>query len=64
MPRNEKEFDAVELMRALRDEIDRDVASMTPAQRREYIRHRADRVRGELGLGSSPEPAVPLRRAS
>ncbi|HEX8906680.1 MAG TPA: hypothetical protein VF771_17650 [Longimicrobiaceae bacterium] len=58
MAKTEKEFDAVRLMRSLREEIDREVERLTPEQRREYIRRRADRVRAELGLAPAPEPAV------
>jgi hypothetical protein len=39
----EKPFDSVRLMRGLRDQIDRDVQSMTEEQRDEYIRRRAQR---------------------
>jgi hypothetical protein len=50
MATSDKEFDAVRLMRALREEIDRDVAGLSAEAQREYIRARADRVRPQLGL--------------
>ena len=43
MPKPEKPFDSVRLMRELRDQIDRDVQSMTEERRDEYIRRRAER---------------------
>ena len=43
MPKPEKPFDSVRLMRELRDQIDRDVQNMTEEQRDEYIRRRAER---------------------
>lgn len=48
---SKKDFDAVELMRSLRDEIDREVASLSPSQRVRYVRERAERVRQDL-IGS------------
>ena len=60
MSRTEKPFDAVALMRRLRDEIDRDVEHMTEEQRREYIRARADRFRAWLvGRESVQAASVP-----
>jgi hypothetical protein len=55
----EKEFDAVRLMRELRDEINREVEPMTPEERLAYIRQRADRVRKELSLPQAVAPAIP-----
>jgi hypothetical protein len=43
MPKPEKPFDSVRLMRELRDQIDRDVQDLTEEQRDEYIRRRAER---------------------
>jgi len=54
--KSEKAFDCVRLMRELRDEINRDVEPMTPEQRLEYIRERANRVRKDLAL---PLPVSP-----
>lgn len=54
----EKTFDSVRLMRELRDEINRDVESMTSEQRVAYIRQRADRVRKQLSLPQAVEPAL------
>lgn len=53
---NDKTFDCVRLMRELRDQINRDVETMTPEQRVEYIRGRAERVRKDLAL---PNPIAP-----
>ena len=36
-----KEFDSVELMRRLRDQLSEEMAQMSPQERIEYIRHRA-----------------------
>jgi hypothetical protein len=36
-----KPFDAVEMMRTIRDQMGREIAGMTPAQEIEYIRQRA-----------------------
>jgi hypothetical protein len=54
--KNEKAFDCVRLMRELRDGINREVEPMTPEQRVEYIRDRAERVRKDLAL---PVPVSP-----
>jgi hypothetical protein len=54
--KSEKAFDCVRLMRELRDEINREVEPMTPEQRLEYIRERANRVRKDLAL---PLPVSP-----
>lgn len=59
----ETPIDAVRLMRELRDQIDRDVAGMTPEQRREYIRTSAERVRRELALPEHASADVPHRLA-
>jgi hypothetical protein len=48
MSKTEKPFDAVALMRRLRDEIDRDVEHMTEEQRREYVHSRAERFWAQL----------------
>jgi hypothetical protein len=56
--KSEKEFDSVRLMRELRDEINREVESMTPEERLAYIRQRADRVRNELSLPPAVEPGL------
>jgi hypothetical protein len=53
---SEKSFDCVRLMRELRDEINREVEGMTPEQRVDYIRNRAERVRRDLAL---PQPVPP-----
>jgi len=58
MSKIEKPFDAVALMRTLRDEIDRDVEHMTEEQRREYIRARADRFRTWLAGRESAQAAT------
>lgn len=60
MTTREKTFDAVALMRSLRDEIDREVASLPPDQRARYVRERAERVRQDL-IG--PQAAVRQRKA-
>jgi hypothetical protein len=54
MAKTEKPFDAVGLMRRLREEIDREVENMSADQRRDYIRRRAERVRSELGFSRAP----------
>ena len=57
--RDDDPIKAVELMRSLRDGINRDVQDMTPEQRVEYIRLRATRVARELSL---PEAVAPVAR--
>jgi hypothetical protein len=54
----EKDFDAVKLMRELRDEINREVEPLTPEERLVYIRQRADRVRRELSLPQAVAPTL------
>lgn len=54
MAKTDKPFDAVRLMRSLREEIDREVEHMSADQRRDYIRRRAERVRRELGFSRPP----------
>jgi hypothetical protein len=48
VPKPEKPFDSVRLMRELRDQIDHDVRNMTEEQRDEYIRGRAERFWTQL----------------
>jgi len=48
MPKPEKPFDCVRLMRELRDQIDRDVQDMTAEQRDEYIRRGAEQFWNRL----------------
>lgn len=48
MPKPEKPFDSVRLMRELRDQIDRDVQNLTEEQRGEYIRRGAERFWARL----------------
>lgn len=48
VPKPEKPFDCVRLMRELRDQIDRDVQEMTEEQQDEYIRRRAERFWARL----------------
>jgi hypothetical protein len=55
---SEKTFDCVRLMRELRDEINRDIEALTPEQRVEYIRVRAERVRQDLALPAPVAPAL------
>lgn len=55
---SEKTFDCVRLMRELRDQINRDVEALTPEQRVEYIRRRAERVRHDLALPAPVAPAL------
>lgn len=58
----ETPIEAVRLMRELRDQIDRDVAGMTPEQRREYIRRSAERLSRDVPLPSYPGTVHPPRR--
>jgi len=50
-------------MRELRDEIDREVAQMTPEERVQFINRRAERVARELGLPPAADPRTPAERA-
>jgi uncharacterized protein (DUF2164 family) len=59
---DEKAFDCVRLMRELRDELTREVESMTAEQRLEFIRERADRVWKNLGLAPTDSPWAPEAR--
>jgi hypothetical protein len=58
-PKPEKEFDAVRLMREIRERIDREVRDMTEEQRDEYIRTHAERFRNRSAeRARDPRPDV------
>jgi hypothetical protein len=60
MPKTEKSFDCVRLMRDLRDQLDREMEHMTSDERIAFINQRADRVARQLGL----PPAIDARAAA
>jgi hypothetical protein len=60
--KTDQPIDAVRLMRDLRDQLDREVAELSPEQRRDYIRTSAERVCRELGLPDYADAAGPPRR--
>ena len=60
MTESERPFDSVRMMRELRDELDRQVAQMTPEERVEFINLRAQGAASALGL----PPAIDPRRAA
>lgn len=41
----EKKFDAVKMMRDIRDKIDRELEAMTPEQRKEYYKKRREQFK-------------------
>jgi|GEM_PF-1564342 len=63
MTKTEKSFDAVRLMRELRDELNREMESMTSEERIAFINGRADQVAQELGLPAAIDPRVAAERA-
>ena len=48
MKNNDKKFDAVKLMRALREKINKEIANMTPEQIIEYFRKGNEKFEKEL----------------
>jgi len=63
MPKPEKPFDSVRLMREIRDRLDREMAHMTSEERIAFINGRAERVARELGLPPAIDPRVAAERA-
>ncbi|HEX6748205.1 MAG TPA: hypothetical protein VF092_12995 [Longimicrobium sp.] len=59
----EKPFDAVRLMRELRDDLSRKMAYMTPEQRVEFINREGEDGARELGLPPAVDPRVAAERA-
>lgn len=55
--RMEKQFDAVQLMRDLREKLSREVEGMSYEEEKEYIRKRVQSRSGS-SQGSSPEKAA------
>jgi hypothetical protein len=51
------------MMRELREGINREVEPLTPEQRVEYIRNRAERVRKDLALPPPVSPGLHEARA-
>jgi hypothetical protein len=60
--KTDQPIDAVRLMRELRDRLDRDVAELSPEQRRDYIRTSAEQVRRDLALPDYADAASAPRR--
>lgn len=60
---SDKTFDCVRMMRELREGINREVEPLTPEQRVEYIRNRAERVRKDLALPPPVSPGLHEARA-
>ena len=48
MKTKNKDFDAVKLMRALREKINREIANMTPGQIIEYFRKGSEQFEKEM----------------
>jgi len=63
MPKTEKPFDSVRLMRELRDRLNREMEPMTAEERIAFINRRADRVARELGLPPAIDARVAAERA-
>jgi hypothetical protein len=47
-----KKFDAVKMMREIRDKIDRDIEGMTFEQEKEYFRKASEKYKREVKSGS------------
>ena len=60
---SEKPFDCVRMMRELRDDLDRQVAEMTPEERIAFINGNAERTAGDLGLPAAIDPRHAAERA-
>jgi len=43
-----KKFDAVKMMRGIRDQVDRDIQGMTFEQEKEYFKKGAEKLRRQL----------------
>lgn len=58
MKRNKKAFDAVEMMREIRDKMSADMEGMTFEEQREYIESRASRTRKKVLESKEPVGAA------
>ena len=57
MKYKEKSFDAVKMMRELRDKINKEIENLTPEQVVEYFRIHGEKFEKETG-SSKPQPSV------
>ncbi len=62
MKKSEKSFDAVQMMRQLRDRLSAQCKEMTFEEQKQYIRERLSGkpTKGQSVIGSAP-PAAPIR---
>jgi hypothetical protein len=63
MAKREKAFDSVRLMRALREQLSREMEAMSDDERIAFINGRADLAAQELGLPPAIDPRVAAERA-
>lgn len=58
MKNKNKTFDAVKLMRALREKIDKEIVNMTPEQIIAYFRKESEKFEKEMARGKNSETLV------